>query len=52
MKALHLAFFALWTLFSYAWIYSLRKKCPYLVKMRENTDQNNSKYGHFSRSDS
>ena len=24
---------------------------PYSVKMRENTDQNNSKYGHFSRSD-
>ena len=44
----------------------LRKKCPYsdlfwsvfsrirtgsLVRMRENTDQNNSEYGHFSRSD-
>ena len=24
---------------------------PYLVRMRENTDQNNSKYGHFSSSD-
>ena len=23
---------------------------PYSVKMRENTDQNNSEYGHFSRS--
>ena len=23
---------------------------PYLVRMRENTDQNNSEYGHFSRS--
>ena len=23
---------------------------PYSVQMRENTDQNNSKYGHFSRS--
>ena len=22
--------------------------CPYSVRMRENTDQNNSKYGHFS----
>ena len=22
---------------------------PYSVRMRENTDQNNSKYGHFSR---
>ena len=25
--------------------------CPYLVRMRENTDQNNSEYGHFSRND-
>ena len=24
---------------------------PHLVRMRENTDQKNSKYGHFSRSD-
>ena len=24
---------------------------PYSVQMRENTDQNNSEYGHFSRSD-
>ena len=47
--------------------YSLRKKWPYSelfwsvfsrigteysVRIRENTDQNNSKYGHFSRSDS
>ena len=24
---------------------------PYSVRMRENTDQNNSEYGHFSRSD-
>ena len=23
---------------------------PYLVQMRENNDQNNSEYGHFSRS--
>ena len=23
---------------------------PYLVQMRENKDQNNSEYGHFSRS--
>ena len=36
---------------------TLRKECPYLsysgqylVWMRENTDQNNSYYGHFSRS--
>ena len=25
---------------------------PYSVRMRENTDQTNSEYGHFSRSDS
>ena len=25
---------------------------PYSVRMRENTDQNNSEYGHFSRSES
>ena len=25
---------------------------PYLVRMQENTDQNNSEYGHFLRSDS
>ena len=24
---------------------------PYLVRMRENTDQNNSEYGHFLRSE-
>ena len=24
---------------------------PHSVRMRENVDQNNSKYGHFSRSD-
>ena len=24
---------------------------PYSVRIRENTDQNNSEYGHFSRSD-
>ena len=39
----------------------LRKKCqnarirsysgPYSVQMRENTGQNNSEYGHFSRSE-
>ena len=34
----------------------LRKKCiwsyygPHSVRMQENTDQNNSEYGHFSRS--
>ena len=29
---------------------SLRKKCPYSVRMRENTDHKNSEYEHFSRS--
>ena len=24
---------------------------PYSIQMRENVDQNNSKYGHFSRSE-
>ena len=39
--------------------HTLRKKCPYpellwsvfQSEMRENTDQNNSEYGHFLRSD-
>ena len=31
-------------------LYILRKS-PYSVRMRENTDQNNSEYGHFLRSD-
>ena len=30
--------------------FALRKKCPYSVRMRENTDQKNSEYRHFSRS--
>ena len=29
---------------------TLRKKCPYSARMRENASQNNSKYGHFLRS--
>ena len=29
----------------------MRSISPYSVRMRENTDQNNSEYGHFSRSD-
>ena len=29
----------------------IRSISPYPVRMRENTDQNNSKYGHFSRSE-
>ena len=28
-----------------------RSISPYSVRMRENTDQNNSEYGHFLRSD-
>ena len=28
----------------------IRSISPYSVRMRQNTDQNNSKYGHFSRS--
>ena len=32
-------FFRIWTEYS-----------PYSVRMRENTDQKNSEYGHFSRS--
>ena len=28
----------------------LRSISPYSVRMRENTDKNNSEYGHFSRS--
>ena len=27
------------------------RKCGILVRMRENADQNNSEYGHFSRSE-
>ena len=37
---------------------SLRENCPYSefsgpysVRMRENTDQKNSEFGHFSRND-
>ena len=30
---------------------SLRSISPYSVRMRENTDQNNSEYGHILRSD-
>ena len=28
----------------------IRSISPYSVRMRENADQNNSEYGHFSRS--
>ena len=30
----------------------IRSICPYSARMRENAHQNNSEYGHFSRSDS
>ena len=30
--------------------FALRKNCPYSFRMRENMDQNNSEYVHFSRS--
>ena len=30
---------------------SLPRISPYSVRMRENTDQNNSEYGHFLRSE-
>ena len=29
----------------------IRSISPYSIRMRENTDQNNSEYEHFSRSD-
>ena len=29
----------------------LLRKCPYAVQMRENTDQKNSEYGHYLRSE-
>ena len=32
------------------WIGEIRGISPYSVRMRENTDQNNSEYGHFLRS--
>ena len=55
------AFIALWkgSVFGVFWfVFSrIRTECgeilpisPYSVRMRENTDQKNSKYGHFSRS--
>ena len=43
----------LWSVFSriqteYGELWSVR---PYSIQMRENTDQNNSEYGHLSRSE-
>ena len=44
----------LWSTFSRIWLEYGHISCisPYSVRMRENTDQNNSKYGHFLCSDS
>ena len=41
-----------WSLFSRIRIEygKIRSIFPYSVQMRENTDQNNSEYGHFLRS--
>ena len=41
-----------WSVFSRIWTEygEIRSISPYSVRMRENTDQNNSEYGHFSRS--
>ena len=41
-----------WSIFSRTWTEYGKILCisPYSVRMRENADQNNSKYGHFSRS--
>ena len=41
-----------WSVFFHIWTEygKIRSISPYLVRMRENADQNNSEYGHFSRS--
>ena len=41
----------LWSVFSFIWTEygEIRSISPYSVRMRENTDQKNSEYGHFSR---
>ena len=39
-----------WSVFSHIRT-EYRPVSPYSVRMQENTDQKNSKYGHFSRSD-
>ena len=43
-----------WFVFSHLWTEcgEILRISPYLVQMWENTDQNNSKYGHFLRSKS
>ena len=42
-----------WSLFSRIWTKceEIRSISPYSVRTGENADQNNSKYGHFSRND-
>ena len=42
-----------WFVFSRIWIayVEILLNCQYSVRMRENTNQNNSEYGHFTRSD-
>ena len=42
-----------WSIFPRIWTEyaEIRSTSPYSVEMRENTDQNNSEYGHISRSD-
>ena len=42
-----------WSTFSHIWTEygEIRSISPYSVQMRENADQNNYEYGHFSRSD-
>ena len=42
-----------WSIFSHIWTEygEILRISPYSVRMRENTDQKNSEYGHFSRSD-
>ena len=39
-------FSCIWTKYG-----EIRSISPYLARMRENADQNNSEYGHFSRSE-
>ena len=41
-----------WSLFYHIWTEygEIRSIFPYSVRIWENTDQNNSEYGHFSRS--
>ena len=42
-----------WSIFPRIWTENteIRSTSPYSVEMRENADQNNSEYGHISRSD-